>query len=125
MYSVANSPDYIPPCRSNLAMQSNYCAWQKSQTTSHQAQSEFWALPSLCFEIKQGLRIGIIWHNGTRKSTLLKILNRSNQRAHCDRRVSSKLIESRNRLSSKIYRKREYLFQELGFGWLKTLTCNA
>jgi ABC-type phosphate/phosphonate transport system ATPase subunit len=106
-------------------MQPNYCAWKKSQTTSHQVQSEFWALPSLCFEIKQGLQIGIIWHNGTGKSTLLKILNRSNQKAHCHHRVSSKLIGSRNRLSSKIYRKREYLFQELGFGLLKTLMCNA
>ena len=44
--------------------------------TPKNQENAFWALNNLCFDIKQGDRVGIIGHNGAGKSTLLKILSR-------------------------------------------------
>jgi lipopolysaccharide transport system ATP-binding protein len=52
---------------------------QNDSSTTPQLNSsteEFFALKDVCFEIKQGDRVGIIGRNEAGKSTLLKILSR-------------------------------------------------
>lgn len=66
-----------------------------AKTNTDPSLEEFWAVKNICFEIKQGDRVGVIGRNGAGKSTLLKILSRITEpsigRIHLKGRVASLL----------------------------------
>ena len=39
------------------------------------AEGEFWALKDICFEVRKGLCLGLSGHNGSGKSTILKLIS--------------------------------------------------